>query len=761
VKQAEEFYRSAKGIMAISNQPNLKNSSPRASLRETLGVYPPGWAWEADSRGKILWCSSEIRKLLGYHPEDFIEKNLVSLANTPQSSLELQLAISSGQPIFNLKIEGLNAGGKPVILLINAIPRRIGLANQFGYRGVTQVLGFRKSLPEKIENEKTPSVAAEGVTPTQDFAETWTIPAGYSIQDGQILSIEATEQIEIPPQPEITDGSLKVPILGQQDTILGVVEFERQIGEPPWTEDDKELVAAISQQLALAIQDIRSYQLAQQALDEMRKADQLKTEFLANMSHELRTPLNSIIGFSRVILKGYDGPVTDTQKQDLGAIYNAGQHLLGLINNILDFSKIESGKMELVFSEVDLSEIINSVMDTTTGLLKGRPIELIRMVPENLPKVWGNSIRIRQVLLNLLSNAAKFTEEGTIGISVQLSSNIEKSEIILSVFDSGPGIAQEDQKRIFEPFSQVDQSQTRLYSGTGLGLSICRHLVELHGGRIWVESTLGEGSTFSFTLPVIQATPVEEITEGIPLFLAAYYDQQKLDILKGLVQGNRFAFITVSNPEVMIPKAIDLKPQVILIDPTLPNGLGWKLMLEIKNNSETKTIFTKMFSPVDQLGSGFDLGIGEIVTKPILRESLESAVTYLLSEKSEEKSILVIDDDRENLKWTSNLVEQTLSKKIRTASSGFEALVATRQQLPDMVILNLFMAGADGFRMIEALRVDDRTRNTPVILLFPQELSAAQVRQLQLWTDHCQQRAVRSIQSIFEPLFDHLSRSKI
>lgn len=742
--------------MATSSHSGENKTSTKATLRDMLGKYPSGWAWETDSNGRILWCSSELQRLLGYHPEDLVGRNLSTLAITPQSSLDLQQAISSGQPIFNLKIEGHSVWNKPVSLLINAIPKRVSAGIQSGYRGVAQVLGFKKADQDRVKLEPLLHKAIEELPPSSDAPAKRNIPAGYVVQDGQIVPIDMVEQPEIPLQPEISNGCLKVPILGQQDTVLGMVEFERQPDEPPWTEDDKELVAAISQQLALAIQDIRTYQLTQQALDEMRKADQLKTEFLANMSHELRTPLNSIIGFSRVILKGFDGPVTDTQKQDLNAIYNAGQHLLGLINNILDFSKIESGKMDLVFSEVDLAEIIGSVMDTIAGLIKGRPIELIRNIPESLPMVWGNSIRIRQVLLNLLSNAAKFTEEGTIGISAQINEDIEKREIILSVFDSGPGIALENQAKIFEPFSQVDPSPTRLYSGTGLGLSICRHLVELHGGRIWVESSLGEGSAFFFTLPVIGAAPIEEVPEGIPLFIAAYDDQKKIDFLRGLVQEANFAFIALSDLKNIAMKAVEIQPEVILIDPTLPEGLGWELMLTIKNNPETRTVRTKMFSPLDKPESGFDLGIGEIVIKPLLRECLESAAAYLLPEQRLEKSILIIDDDQESLKWTSNLVELTISENIRTASSGFEGLVATRQQVPDLVLLNLFMAGADGFRMVEALRVDDRTRNTPVMLLFPQELSDAQIRQLRLWTDHCQRRAVRSTQSIFQPLFDHL-----
>jgi signal transduction histidine kinase len=286
------------------------------------------------------------------------------------------------------------------------------------------------------------------------------------------------------------------------DSVLGEITFEEPEEGRIWSESDRELIEEISRQLGLALQDARSYQLTQQALEEMREADHLKSQFLANMSHELRTPLNSIIGFSKVILKGIDGPITDTQKEDLNAIYNAGQHLLGLISDMLDISRIEAGKLDLSFESVDISDIIDVVMTTATGLVADKPIELVSDVPDDLPEITADRIRVRQVLLNLISNAAKFTEEGQIAISARVIESEPQTEVLIAVTDTGIGIADEDMAKLFEPFSQVDPSPTRKSGGSGLGLSIARHLVELHGGRIWAESTLGEGSTFAFTLPL-------------------------------------------------------------------------------------------------------------------------------------------------------------------------------------------------------------------------------------------------------------------
>jgi signal transduction histidine kinase len=271
------------------------------------------------------------------------------------------------------------------------------------------------------------------------------------------------------------------------------------------------VLETLADQISIAIDNARSYALAQMAVDEMREIDTLKTQFLANMSHELRTPLNSIIGFSRVILKGIDGPITTEQQQDLLAIYNSGHHLLGLINNILDLSKIDAGKMELAPEELNLTEAINHVITTSAGLVKDKPIQILQKMDPDLATVLADPLRFRQVMLNLLSNAAKFTESGAITVSARLQTNPVSgaAEALISVHDTGPGISPSDQKKLFQAFSQVDSSPTRKTDGTGLGLSICKRLVEMQGGQIGVHSQPGKGSTFFFTLPLFHPQPAD------------------------------------------------------------------------------------------------------------------------------------------------------------------------------------------------------------------------------------------------------------
>ena len=247
----------------------------------------------------------------------------------------------------------------------------------------------------------------------------------------------------------------------------------------------------------------RSNRLLSKANEELQKATQAKSEFLAKMSHELRTPLNVIIGFSQLMVDGVPGKINKEQRQCLEDILSGGEHLLGLINDILDLSKIESGKMELRITNIDLSEVIESLRNTMMPMLAPRKQSLDIEVENGLPPVRGDKAKVRQVFLNLLSNATKFTpDEGKLKIKA-----VRKGDWCqVSVVDNGIGIKQEDQEQIFEPFYQVDSSLVREQKGTGLGLSLAKEIVEQHSGQIWIESEYGKGSRFIFTLPLATAS---------------------------------------------------------------------------------------------------------------------------------------------------------------------------------------------------------------------------------------------------------------
>ena len=296
---------------------------------------------------------------------------------------------------------------------------------------------------------------------------------------------------------------------GKVDGLISVQSFWANA----YNENDIQLLRSITTQVSLAISNVDLFEKIQAQNEELVQLDELKNQFLANMSHELRTPLNSIIGFSRVILKGIDGPITTEQEEDLSSIYHNGQHLLTLINEILDMAKIDAGKMALTFETTDILPITQGVYKTVEGLIQPDKINLVWDVDEELPTVEADPLRIRQILLNLLSNAAKYTEEGEVTLKVYK----EEHHIHIQVSDTGIGIAPEDYDKVFAAFEQVDSSTTRTVGGTGLGLPITKWLIEMHHGQIYFESELDKGTTFHVLLPTTQIVHASDsdVLEGV------------------------------------------------------------------------------------------------------------------------------------------------------------------------------------------------------------------------------------------------------
>ena len=409
--------------------------------------------------------------------------------------------------------------------------------------------------------------------------------------------------------------------------IIGALDIQAVQAEA-FSEDDIAVLQTLADQVAVAIDNARSYELSLLAAEEMREADRLKSQFLANMSHELRTPLNSIIGFSRVILKGIDGPVTELQQNDLTAIYNSGQHLLGLINDILDLSKIEAGKMDLAFEEVNIADVVSSVMSTVIGLVKDKPIRLVKKIPDDLPHVHADPIRVRQVLINLFSNAAKFTDEGEITLDARAETGPNGlPHVRISVTDTGPGIAEKDQVKLFQAFSQVDDSPTRRTGGSGLGLSICQRLVNMHGGQIGLQSQVGQGSTFYFTLPVQGPHPAPGGPGGTVLTIDD--DPQVLALYERYLQSGGWQVHALTDPSKAVQRAAEIKPDAITLDIMMPGIDGWQVLAALKHAPATRNIPVFICSIIEEQERGLSLGAEGYLVKPVLEEDLLRALSGL------------------------------------------------------------------------------------------------------------------------------------
>jgi signal transduction histidine kinase/CheY-like chemotaxis protein len=497
-----------------------------------------------------------------------------------------------------------------------------------------------------------------------------------------------------------------------------------------FSEDDLRRTSSIGAQASVAIQNLYSIEIAQRAVEEMREVDRLKSEFLANMSHELRTPLNSIIGFSRVILKGIDGPINELQQQDLEAIHHSGQHLLDMINNILDLSKIEAGKMELRIEEIQLDDVIDSVVSTARGLVKEKPIRLLTEIPEQLPVVSGDRTRVRQIMLNLLQNAAKFTDEGT--ITVKIESLPEEGQMKISVHDTGIGIAEEDQDKLFERFSQVDSSLTRKVGGSGLGLSITKLLVEMQGGVIDLSSEVGQGSVFWFTLPLVdkvveQKREEEPIEPGKKVVVSIDDDEQIIGLYKRYLRSHGYQVVGITDPKDVIPRLIEIQPYAITLDLMMPQKDGWQVIQEIKSHPDTAHIPVIICSIVEEKERAYQLGAVDYLVKPILERELVTAIDNLHLEQTRlEPHILVIDDDPNVFQLIQIALRDHTTYKLNYANGGFEGLEQLNALHPDAVILDIMMPDLDGFSILETMQGDPVLRTTPVIILTAADLSPEQ-----------------------------------
>jgi PAS domain S-box-containing protein len=553
---------------------------------------------------------------------------------------------------------------------------------------------------------------------------------GKAAQTGEaVLANEVENEPLYQPNPLLLDTRSEIAIpLKVGGRILGIIDIQSTQPQA-FTTDDISVLQSLADQVAVAINNATLYDESQKLIRNLKEVDQLKSQFLANMSHELRTPLNSIIGFSRVILKGIDGPVTDMQQQDLTAIYNSGQHLLGLINDILDLARIEAGKMELNFEEVRLSEMVHSVFSTAKGLVKEKPIKLIEKVPPDMPTVRGDTMRVRQVLLNLISNASKFTDEGSITVetTVQEAPN-GKLEALISVIDTGPGISPEGQAKLFKAFSQVDGSATRKSGGSGLGLSICANLVQLHGGRIGVTSEEGKGSTFWFTIPLFKQ-PLDEIPAGKKVVLAIDDDPQVINLYERYLNPQGYHVVPLTEPARAKERVKELKPFAVTLDIMMPNIDGWTVLTELKSDPATRDTPIIICSIVEQTDKGFNLGASDYLLKPIVEEDLVRSLDRL-NRNGAIQRVLVIDDDPNDLRLIEKILTEHGRYKAILAEGGRKGWEILNANPPDAVILDIFMPDMDGFTILERLRDEPALQDLPVLVISGGGLTNEQQRQL-------------------------------
>lgn len=475
----------------------------------------------------------------------------------------------------------------------------------------------------------------------------------------------------------------------------------------------------------------------QMANEKIREADKLKSDFLARMSHELRTPLNAIIGFSELVLGGITGEINEEQKACLHDIHESGQHLLQLINDILDISKIEAGKMELEFESFDLGKTIAAVVHTISPLIERKHQTITTLVDPSLPKAYGDSAKIKQVLINLLSNANKFTpDEGRITVEAKKSLDYE-GLIEVSVSDTGRGIREEDMPILFDEFRQFGAPSTRGEKGTGLGLALCRRFVEMHGGTIWAESEYGKGSRFTFTLQeasslaeVVQSVVVQPehktevvrpVTDNIVLVIED--DEKARRLMKYYLEREGFSVIFADNGENAVDLAKKHRPKVITLDILLPKKDGWEILTDLRSDPETDSIPVIIVSMLDNKDLGYSFDADDYFVKPVDKDKLIHRIRELSGRKhGENEVVLIIDDDPKSVKLTARILEEA-GEKVLKAYSGRVGIDLAKKEHPSLIILDLMMPEMTGFEVVDELRKDQQTADIPIIVLTAKEIT--------------------------------------
>jgi signal transduction histidine kinase/DNA-binding response OmpR family regulator len=488
----------------------------------------------------------------------------------------------------------------------------------------------------------------------------------------------------------------------------------------------------MAESLRFAQADLRERQRELEELtDEAQSANRAKSQFLANMSHELRTPMNAIIGYSEMLTDDAEDSGLDQFVPDLKKIRTAGKQLLALINDILDLSKIEAGKVELYYEQFDLRDMINDVANISEPLAAKNSNKLIINIPDG--GMYSDLTRVRQILFNLLSNACKFTESGTVELTVTSDAAME-GFTTFQVKDSGIGMTPEQISKVFEAFAQADSSTTRRYGGTGLGLAITKKFCEMMGGTISVESEPGKGTRFTVRLPKRSVNRPEPSSspefapaamsttagESIGHVLVIDDDPVIHSLMKSFLNREGYTVTVAESGPAGLLRARELKPDVITLDIAMPGMDGWSVLSALKNDPAVREIPVVILTMTDNKDLGYALGVTEYLLKPIDRERL-AAVLRKFSRLSH-NPILVVEDDPN----TRDLLRSILTKdgwSVQTAENGRVALGIAGKTRPGLVLLDLMMPEMDGFAFLEEFRKLPSQEGVPVVVLTAKELT--------------------------------------
>ncbi|MEO5903744.1 MAG: response regulator [Gemmatimonadaceae bacterium] len=506
--------------------------------------------------------------------------------------------------------------------------------------------------------------------------------------------------------------------------------------------------------LVLAMEDVTERRRVEEEVAKAKEASEIanrtKSLFLANMSHELRTPLNAIVGYSEMLQEEAAEQDLDSFGSDLEKINTSGRHLLALINDILDLSKIEAGKMELYLEHFDLNTLIDEVASTIQPMVEKNCNTLHIERPLHIGTMRADQIKVRQALFNLVSNAAKFTQNGSITLKAERQRMDDSDWIVFRVTDTGIGLSADKVLRLFQDFTQADASTTRKFGGTGLGLALTRRFCQMMGGDVSVHSVPGEGSTFTIMLPADLGESKAEVTDDsveIPEFknsgnnrstdpdpdpstcvLVIDDDPAQIDLMRRFLTKEGFCVRSASGGEEGLRLARQLLPLAITLDVMMPEMDGWAVLETLKSEPLLQDVPVIMLTMVDDSQRGFALGADDYVTKPVNRRRL-TKILKRYSCANPPCPVLIVEDDSATRSLMRNLLEKQ-GCLVSEAENGMLGIESMERDRPSLIFLDLMMPVMDGFEFADRVRQRSEWRSIPIVVVTAQELTSQDRRRL-------------------------------
>ena len=626
---------------------------------------------------------------------------------------------------------------------------------------VDTILQDMRSEDELLERVCSELMVVEGLSLNSVRAEMFPSEGYYFLPEGSDGDGGLKLRGELLPMPYGSDayepvleaafkegmaGPFWLPIRSRHEQI-GRLHIDIGEHDARWCRRWLPLLLSFGSQVGVAIQRLRAEVANERmnadllkARDAAVEANYAKSMFLANMSHELRTPMNAIIGYSEMLMEEFDSMAVDEVVGDLSKIHGAGRHLLALINDVLDISKIESGKMTVFIEDFDVATVVRDVENTVQPLLRQNANTLSVVVAENCGSMKSDLTKVRQTLINLLSNAAKFCENGSIHVVVSRHSEDKGEVVCFQVSDTGIGMSAAQVAKLFQPFSQADSSTTRRFGGTGLGLAISRRFCRMLGGNISVESELGKGSTFTVTLPAVSRESVEIGTDfdgykreaesrgKRPSILVIDDDPVMLELMDRFLTKEGFDVHLAANGRDGVEMAKRLRPMAVTTDVMMPEMDGWEVVTTLRNDPSTSHIPVVVVTVTDSRDMGMTVGASQFLTKPVDWSRLGELMTRYRASRGV-RPVLVVEDDEASREQLVRLLTKD-GWRVVTAENGCVALDQVRVEVPAVILLDLMMPEMDGFEFLTHFRKVPGCDNVPVVIVSAMDITPAHRAQM-------------------------------